>query len=142
MLTTAVLLHCIDAKLYHKEVVGHLQNLKAIDTLRAGYYDDLITKWSIEEQLCEDYKTNESLDLNILFIDTITSLPHMQYYSYCQNVDLSDQRLTSKFLPSLVVLQHCKVSRLSFKLKLHLSEYLAHKRHVGKERFQYHTVIT
>lgn len=112
MLTTAVFLHCIDAKSYHKEVIGLLQNLKVIDKLRAGYYGDLITKWSIEEQLGEDYKTNDGLDLKISFIECVTSLPHMQYYSYCRNIDLSDQNLTSKVLPSLVVLQHCKTLSL------------------------------
>nr|XP_021184116.2 geranylgeranyl transferase type-2 subunit alpha [Helicoverpa armigera] len=107
LLTTTVFLHCIDAKLYHNEVIENLHTLKTIDYLRAGYYDDLITKWSIEDQLVLDYKNNTQ-DLKIMFNDKITSLPHLQYYSYCENVDLSNQNLTSNVLPSLLMLQHCK----------------------------------
>lgn len=113
MLTTTVFLHCIDAKLYHKEVILNLQNLMTIDKLRAGYYADLITKWNIEEQLSADFAKNDTLVMKINFAEKLISLPHLQYYSYCENVDLSDQNLTSAVLPSLVVLQSCKVSRIS-----------------------------
>lgn len=58
-----------------------------------------------------DYKTNDC-HLKVNFDAKITSLPHLQYYSYCCYVDLSNQDLTSKVLPSFVVLQHCKVSIL------------------------------
>ena len=76
--------------------------------MRAGYYDDLITKWSIEDQLVQDYK-KDSLDLKIMFDDKIVSLPHLQYYSHCENVDLSNQSLGSNVLRSLELLQNCKV---------------------------------
>ncbi|KAJ8726387.1 hypothetical protein PYW07_001085 [Mythimna separata] len=107
LLTTTVFLHCIDAKQYHKETIENLHTLKSIDNLRAGYYDDLITKWSIEEQLIEDYK-KDSLDFKIMFEDKVSSLPHLQYYSHCENVDLSNQNLTSNILPALELLQNCK----------------------------------
>lgn len=110
MLTTTVFLHCIDAKLYHKEVISNLQNLKAIDKLRAGYYADLITKWSIEEQLSTDFTNNNTLQMKVNSAEKLISLPHLQYYSYCEIVDLSDQDLTSVVLPSLILLQNCKVS--------------------------------
>lgn len=109
LLTTTVFLHCIDPKQYHKETIENLQTLKRIDDLRAGYYDDLITKWSIEDQLTQDYKTN-FLDFKIKFDSRITNLPHLQYYSYCENIDLSNQNLTSSILPSLELFQNCKVS--------------------------------
>lgn len=48
-----------------------------------------------------------------MFNDKITSLPHLQYYSYCEIVDLSNQNLTSNVLPSLIMLQHCKVRSLT-----------------------------
>lgn len=108
LLTTTVFLHCIDAKKYHKEIIENLHTLKTIDHLRAGYYDDLITKWSIENQLTQDYK-KDSLDLKIMFDDKVVSLPHLQYYSHCETVDLSDQNLTSNILPALELLQNCKV---------------------------------
>lgn len=82
--------------------------MKIIDNLRAGYYDDLITKWSIEDQLIKDYK-KDCLDFKIMFDDKIVSLPHLQYYSHCENVDLSNQSLESNTLPSLELLQNCKV---------------------------------
>ncbi|CAB3231014.1 unnamed protein product [Arctia plantaginis] len=107
LLTTTVFLHCIDAKQNHKEVIKNLHTLKTIDKLRAGYYDDLLTKWSIEDQLSMDY-VNDSDCFKIMFKDKITSLPHLQYYSYCETVDLSNQNLTSNILPSLIILQHCK----------------------------------
>ncbi|KOB65347.1 putative neuroproteinsis [Operophtera brumata] len=104
LLTTSVFLHCIDAKLYHKEVIANLQSLKTIDKLRAGYYADLITKWSVEEQLCADFTNNNSLEMKVNFAEKLINLPHLQYYSFCENVDLSDQDLTSVVLPSLVKL--------------------------------------
>ncbi|KAG6452521.1 geranylgeranyl transferase type-2 subunit alpha [Manduca sexta] len=108
LLTTTIVLYCIDAKKYHKEVIKNLHLLKVIDKLRAGYYDDLITKWSIEEQLCLDFKTNECRLFKVAFDERISCLPHLQYYSYCEEIDLSNQNLSSKILPSLVVLQHCR----------------------------------
>lgn len=109
MLTTTIFLHCIDAKAYHTEAIQNLQKLKVIDKLRAGYYDDLIAKWCIEKQLCSDYE-NADLALKFSFPSPVSSLPYLQYYSYCDSVDLSNQQLTSNIFPSLIVLQHCKVN--------------------------------
>lgn len=80
-----------------------------IDKLRTGYYEYLTTKWSIEQQLYEDCLKN-GLEFKINFEEKVTSLPHLQYYSYCEAVDLSDQNFVSCALPSLVLLPHCKVS--------------------------------
>ncbi|XP_045765617.1 geranylgeranyl transferase type-2 subunit alpha [Maniola jurtina] len=114
LLTTTFFLYCIDASLYHKEIVANLDLLKDLDTQRAGYYSDLISKWSIEQQLPKDYETeNTSLQYKIVFSEKITRLPHLQYYSFCQIVDLSCQNLTSRSLPTLIKLQHCKVLNLS-----------------------------
>lgn len=93
----------------------NLKTLKNVDKLRAGYYNDLMTKWSIEEQLYNDYKS-DSLQFKVKFLGPIASCPHLQYYSYCEEVDLSNQNLTSKVLPSLIVLQHCKVINKSYHL--------------------------
>lgn len=111
LLTTTIFLYCIDGKKYHKEIVENLQTLKTIDKLRTGYYDYLITKWSVEQQLYDDCLKN-GLELKINFEHKITSLPHLQYYSYCERVDLSNQNLISCGLPSLILLPHCKVSKL------------------------------
>ncbi|VVD01808.1 unnamed protein product [Leptidea sinapis] len=112
VLTTTFFLWCINSSEHHEEILKNLTTLKRIDSQRAGYYSDLITKWSMEkllpncyEQKCLDYK----LDCNY----KITSLPHLQYFSFCVNVDLSNQDLTSNCLPSLIKLQHCKVLNLS-----------------------------
>lgn len=134
LLTTTVFLHCINAKKYHKEIIKNLNTLIDIDKLRAGYYNDMIAKWSIEEQLVTDYMDNKDGSFKIKFPEQISSLPHIQYYSYCKVADLSNQNLVSKSLPSLVMLQHCKVSRnfafikyetkshFTFFTKLHLFE--------------------
>ncbi|KAL4708069.1 hypothetical protein ACJJTC_009848, partial [Scirpophaga incertulas] len=107
LLTTTVFLNCIDAQLYHNEVIENLKLLQDIDKLRSGYYEHLKTRWCIENQLYEDYK-NKELTYKILFKEKVSSLPHLQFYSYCVTVDLSNQNLTSKILPSLVMLQNCK----------------------------------
>ncbi|CAH0748944.1 unnamed protein product [Diatraea saccharalis] len=107
LLTTTVFLNCINAKLYHTEVIDNLKTLKSIDKLRAGYYEDLKTKWCIENQLYKDYENGE-LVFKVNFGEKISCLPHLQYYSHCEKVDLSNQNLTSKVLPSLIVLQNCK----------------------------------
>ncbi|XP_059060537.1 geranylgeranyl transferase type-2 subunit alpha [Achroia grisella] len=107
LLTTTVLLHCINAKHYHNEVIQNLKTLQNNDKMRAGYYSDLISKWSIENQLQDDYK-NESAEFTVKFSEKISSLPHLHYYSFCETVNLSNQNLTSRVLPTLSVLQHCK----------------------------------
>ncbi|KAJ0181880.1 hypothetical protein K1T71_002602 [Dendrolimus kikuchii] len=107
LLTTTVFLHCINSRLNYKEVMENLKTLKNVDKLRAGYYSDLITKWSVEEQLYSDYKS-DNRQFKVRFTETMSSLPHLQYYSFCEEVDLSNQNLSSKVLPSLIVLQHCK----------------------------------
>ncbi|XP_053608103.1 geranylgeranyl transferase type-2 subunit alpha [Plodia interpunctella] len=107
MLTTTFLLHCLDAKQHYKEVLEKLETLKKIDVMRAGYYSDLKTKWSIEEQIADDYQ-NDRDSLVIRFNEKITYLPHLQYYNFCETVDFSNQNLTSNMLHSLVMLQHCK----------------------------------
>ncbi|XP_013133940.1 PREDICTED: geranylgeranyl transferase type-2 subunit alpha [Papilio polytes] len=108
LLTTTVFLHCIDAKLNHKEAINNLQILQKLDYQRAGYYNDLISKWCIEEQLPIDYSSN-CLLFKPKMSDKLTCLPHLQYYSFCEEIDLSNQNLCSKVLPSLILLQHCKV---------------------------------
>lgn len=107
LLTTTVFLNCIDAKHYHREVIDNLKDLQSLDKLRAGYYDDLKTRWCVENQLYNDY-SHSNLDYEISFGEKVSSLPHLQYYCYCDKVDLSDHSLTSKVLPSLIVLQNCK----------------------------------
>lgn len=108
LLTTTIFLHCINASLYHEEVIANLQTLKQLDSQRTGYYNDLITRWNIENQLTDNYKST-CMQYKIEFTEKITSLPHLQFYSFCKIVDLSNQELTSRILPSLVKLQHCKV---------------------------------
>ncbi|CAH2988757.1 unnamed protein product [Chilo suppressalis] len=107
LLTTTIFLNCIDAKLYHNEVIDNLKTLQSIDKLRTGYYEDLKTRWCIENQLYRDYESND-LVYRVSFDDKITCLPHLQYYSHCEKVDLTNQNLTTKVLPSLILLQNCK----------------------------------
>ncbi|XP_068621326.1 geranylgeranyl transferase type-2 subunit alpha [Battus philenor] len=108
LLTTTIFLHCIDPKLHHNETIFNLKILKNIDPQRAGYYEDLLSKWSIENQLPMDYSCNEVI-FKPKFLNKLTSLPHLQYYSFCKVVDLSNQHLQSNMLPSLKVLQHCQI---------------------------------
>lgn len=113
LLTTTILLHCIDAKRYHKESIDNLNKLKNIDNLRQGYYDDLISKWNVESLLMEIYDDEHSIchsELKVDFDNKLTTIPHIQYFSHCDVVDLSNQSLTSRMLPSLIMLQHCKVN--------------------------------
>lgn len=120
LLTTTVFLHCIDAKLNHNEAINNLQILQNLDYQRAGYYNDLISKWCIEEQLPIDYSSN-CLLFKPKMSDKLTCLPHLQYYSFCEEIDLSNQNLCSKVLPSLILLQHCKVLFLNiYSLKSYL----------------------
>lgn len=100
----------MDAKIYHKEIIGILETLINIDKQRTGYYNDLITKWSIEDDIRENYE-NSTLEYKV-GCQKLSSLPHLQYYSFCETVDLSEQYLTQRVLSSLQKLQHCKVSLL------------------------------
>ncbi|XP_041973378.1 geranylgeranyl transferase type-2 subunit alpha [Aricia agestis] len=112
LLTLTFFLHCIDATKYDQEVLNNLHKLIQQDSMRAGYYYDLLTKWSIEQQLTNDYKQSTLL-FKVSCKDKITALPHLQYNSFCTIVDLSNQNLTSKVLASLTKLQNCKELDLS-----------------------------
>ncbi|CAK1549945.1 unnamed protein product [Leptosia nina] len=112
LLTTAFFLYCVDAKTYNKEIDKILQSLIGIDKQRAGYYCDLKSKWSIEKEIHDNY---DKMDLEMkVAVKNLTCLPRLQYYSFCENVDLSHQNLNENVLPSLIKLQHCKKLNLSY----------------------------
>ncbi|XP_022112441.2 geranylgeranyl transferase type-2 subunit alpha isoform X1 [Pieris rapae] len=111
LLTTAFFLHCVDAKTYHKDIIDIISTLINIDEQRAGYYNDLKSKWCIEDNIQEHY-ANLTLHFKVES-KKLSSLPHLQYYSFCEAVDLSNQNLPSRVLPGLIKLQHCKKLNLS-----------------------------
>lgn len=106
LLTIALLMRAIDRKVYHEETLKFLAKLQAIDSLRAGYYKDLASKWNIEEAIenwvnCCDI--DEPVDLAGL---RLTRLYYTQYLSVAKAIKVDE--MPEKLKQQLKSLPNCK----------------------------------
>lgn len=113
-LAMAVISHSIDNLSSYKMCIDLCKTLSNLDSKRKHYYEDLASRWYIE------YFLECKMDLvkkgKFTFSDEneggniqLTTLYHLQYWSACSDIDLSNQRLTSRCLSALKVLQNCEV---------------------------------
>ncbi|CAD6995617.1 geranylgeranyl transferase type-2 subunit alpha [Ceratitis capitata] len=51
LLTSALLMHAIDAQKYHNKSLENLEKLQKVDALRENYYKDLASRWILEKFL-------------------------------------------------------------------------------------------
>lgn len=108
LLTAALLMRAINRNEYHTKSLEYLKKLEIIDSLRKGYYQDLATKWQIEQKLEEwmlhiDFKCLK-LDLSDL---QLTTLFYEQYMSIFDEIDLSKNLLFKRSAPKLNAFQFC-----------------------------------
>lgn len=114
LLTSSLLMRAINRIENHEKTLGNLVKLQEVDSLRAGYYKDLASKWSIEYALekwiLESGNFLKKLDLSGL---SLTSIYYDQYMSIMNEVDLSGNKLCNRNLGKLNAFQCCTKLNLS-----------------------------
>uniref|UniRef100_A0A1L8DUF8 Geranylgeranyl transferase type-2 subunit alpha n=1 Tax=Nyssomyia neivai TaxID=330878 RepID=A0A1L8DUF8_9DIPT len=112
LLTAALLMRAIDRKTYHTKAIEYLRKLQDVDSLRKGYYQDLASKWAIEqviEKWIEVGDFEAPLDASSLHITTIQ---YEQFMSIAKEINLSGNQLRNANVGKLVTLQNCRVLNL------------------------------
>ncbi|XP_053672152.1 geranylgeranyl transferase type-2 subunit alpha [Anopheles nili] len=113
LLTAALLMKAIDRRGYHDTIRHHLTKLESVDFLRAGYYQDLASKWTIETKLenwIEAGNLTAEIDLSGM---QLTVMNYVQYLATSDAVDLSQNRLVDRNLGVLRDLVFCRRLNLS-----------------------------
>ncbi|XP_014270828.1 geranylgeranyl transferase type-2 subunit alpha isoform X2 [Halyomorpha halys] len=105
LLTSIVLMQAIDKKMYKSKIIERLDLLIKYDYCRKNYYDDIRSKFIMEEALEELDISSEEVVLRNL---SLTSLHHTHYLAFASVVDLSNNNL-KRSLHLLSVLINCKV---------------------------------
>lgn len=89
LLTAALLMRSIDRFHYHEQTLEFLKKLQSVDSLRAGYYKDLASKWTIEVKLKSWIESKDfisgKVDLSQL---DLTMLYYHQYFAVASQVEL------------------------------------------------------
>lgn len=113
LLTASLLMRAIDRKEHHSKTVEFLKKLEEVDPMRKGYYQDLGSKWNLENKIDEWINLgslNTVIDLSML---DLTSLYFEQYLSICNDINLSSNRLNNRSMGKLASFQFCKKLDLS-----------------------------
>uniref|UniRef100_A0A6B2E737 Geranylgeranyl transferase type-2 subunit alpha n=1 Tax=Phlebotomus kandelakii TaxID=1109342 RepID=A0A6B2E737_9DIPT len=112
LLTAALLMRSVDRKAYHGRALEFLRKLQVVDGLRSGYYEDLASKWAVEqviEKWIEAGDFEAPIDLSAL---RITTIPYEEFMSVAKEVNLEGNQLKDRNLDKLVALQNCRVINL------------------------------
>lgn len=105
LLTSIVLMQAIDKKVYKGKILERLDLLIKYDQSRTNYYNDIRSKFIMEEVLEELDITSEQVVLSNL---SLTSLHHTHYLAFASVIDLSNNYL-KRSLHLLSTLINCKV---------------------------------
>lgn len=110
LLTSALLMRAINRKDkdYHTKSLEHLRKLETIDYLRAGYYQDLASRWNIEQEL-ERWISAGNLkgQLNLSNLK-LTTLYYEQYMCAIEDINLSKNSLQDKHFEKMKNFTCCK----------------------------------
>lgn len=89
LLTAALLMKSIDRFHYHEQTLEFLKKLQSVDSLRAGYYKDLASKWTIEVKLKSWIESKDFIDgkADLSHLD-LTTLYYHQYFAVASRVEL------------------------------------------------------
>nr|BAN21361.1 rab geranylgeranyl transferase alpha subunit [Riptortus pedestris] len=105
LLTSIVLMQAIDKKKYRDVILDRLSLLIKYDPYRKEYYNDLRSKFIMEEALECLVTSSEKVCLSNL---SLTTLHHSHYLGFAKSVDLSKNNLR-RALPMLGNLINCEV---------------------------------
>lgn len=112
-MTYAVLKHSIDHIANYESCRKILAQLQKLDSLRANYYKDLMSRWHIEYLLEIDMpsvmqgkfitKDQDKCDVEL------TNVYHGQYWSSCYTVNLNNFKMFECMLTKIAMFQNCEV---------------------------------
>lgn len=110
LLTAALLMRSIDRFHFHEKTIEYLKKLEKVDNLRAGYYKDLASKWTLEVKLKnwienEDF-LSKKIDLSNL---DLTMFHFQQYFAIASEVNLEVNPKLIKTSCKLELIEDCKV---------------------------------
>lgn len=106
LLTAALLMRAIDSEEYHQRTIENLEKLKTVDSLRLGYYDDLITKWNIEGVLAKWLKLGDigkPIDFSSL---NLSCLYYEQYYAIAKIIKFSEESLPQRIAKKMKIFKN------------------------------------
>ncbi|NP_001086755.1 Rab geranylgeranyltransferase alpha [Xenopus laevis] len=96
LLTIILLMRALDPLAYEKESLGCFETLKVVDPMRSGYYDDLRSKFQMENAILKmEYAESFIIDLSK---KGLTRLCHLEHLGQVTHMNLSANRL--RVLPS------------------------------------------
>lgn len=106
LLTAALLMRAIDPSAYHQRTIANLEKLKTVDSLRFGYYEDLINKWNIEGALAEWLKCGDfsrPLDFSSL---SLSGLYYEQYFAIAKRIEFGQKSLPQRIAKKLKIFKN------------------------------------
>lgn len=110
LLTASLLMRSIDRFHYHDKTVEFLEKLEKVDSLRAGYYKDLASKWAIEVKLKSWIESEEFLSGKADLADlNLTTLYYHQFFAIATRVDLRGNPKLNKNSCKFSLVNGCEV---------------------------------
>lgn len=113
LLTASLLMRAINRKEHHSKTVEFLKKLEEVDPMRKGYYQDLGSKWNLENKLDEWINSDRIITKADLSKLNLTSLYFEQYLCVCNEIKLSSNLLNNRSMGKLASFQFCKKLDLS-----------------------------
>ncbi|XP_074644126.1 geranylgeranyl transferase type-2 subunit alpha-like [Tubulanus polymorphus] len=92
MLTIISLMKALDPLKYEQEMLEYFDTLIKVDPYRTNYYEDLRSKYLIENSIETLSPENRKIDLNG---KNLTGIYHPEHLALCTHVDLSQNRISS-----------------------------------------------
>lgn len=108
LLTAALLMRSIDRFAYHKNTLDFLKKLQKVDHLRAGYYKDLASKWTVEMKL-KDWIKGGNLDLIDFTNLNLSTVYYNQYFAIASQINLEGNPQLNKNSCKFSLVKGCTV---------------------------------
>ncbi|KAM8960600.1 geranylgeranyl transferase type-2 subunit alpha [Pelodytes ibericus] len=103
LLTIILLMRALDPLYYEKESLSYFDTLKTVDPMRSGYYDDLCSKFQVENAILKmEYAEARVIDLAK---KGLTRLCHLNHMVLVTHMDISGNRLLC--LPTDILMMRC-----------------------------------
>ncbi|CAG5862423.1 unnamed protein product [Menidia menidia] len=106
LLTIILLMRALDPLGYEKETLAHFQTLKEVDSMRSAYYNDLCSKFMIENTILK----MEYAEVRVFSISdrNLTTLCHLDQLLLVTHINLSSNQL-QRLPPQFAMLQCLEV---------------------------------
>lgn len=110
LLTAALLMRSIDRFHYQQQTLDHLKKLQKVDELRAGYYRDLASKWTVECVIYNWVKNDEYMSGNVDLSNLdLTTVYYGQYFVISRHVNVTGNQNLNRKSCIFSLLDDCEV---------------------------------